>query len=218
LYKKLLFLIVVIFSLYSNFHLFSEETNTEISKPLHGKSTVVKHLSFTGGIGYHVPMSSWWDIMTGIISFDTSIKIIRIPKFIGLKNFTISVRPGFKLSYSIGINKPGFNKFSYHSLLVALPIEFVFGLFNTINIAIGTGVQLILDFFVYHEQTSNYTTYPSAAFSIPVNLAVEYFFTNANTYGIGLDNQFNLSIYNPFYASYKALFYFVYQFPERGKK
>ena len=225
--KSITFLLLLFFFLSSHVLLNSTTINSlndlssdkiENEKKVKSKKEkffIRNYIGFYGAVGYYFPMAQWWEIVTGVINVETGIKAVRLKPIFKSKIINLVLRPGFSVSYSFGINKPGYNNIYYNSILFKLPLDLCIELSNMIALTAGTGIQLQLDVFSYKHSDGTTSNYISPAFGLFVSTGFEYYFGQNRLIGIGCRNIFNFVFYDIFYTDYKLQVCVLYKFKKK---
>lgn len=167
--------------------------------------------------GYYVPMGAYWDIFTGLLTLETGVQAVRLPHFITTPDeiFKLRLRPGLMVAYSLGMNKPGYNRYYYHGITVKIPLELCFEFSERFIFTVGTGPQLQIDIFSYTNENGTLDTLPSTTFSLFALTGFEYLFGKNRLIGIGNNHVFDFTFYQIFFPVYKVQLYVIYRFKER---
>jgi hypothetical protein len=168
--------------------------------------------------GYWIPMGNWWDFTTGLVCFETGMNVIPLKAFVKMRNFAFYMRFGLNINYSLGMNKPGHLTSYLNTLLIKVPIENCFELFNYNVITVGVGPQLQIDMMYQKLLYDPPQTKSTAAFSLYCSTGYEYWFTKKKLIGMGLINIFDFTFYDNFFVDYKVMFYTVVRIDISGKK
>lgn len=174
------------------------------------------HLEVYGGAGYFVPMGRYWDLMTGAVNVEAGLQFDFIPYLLNRDKVKVLFKPGFNMSYSFAVHKPGVTDFYSNMLLFTLPAEFSFLLVNKHTIFAGTGAGLAVDIYSIKRDDS-YSPYSELRFAFFVNAGYEYFFGKKAVVGIGFNNIFSFSVEKSFFASYKLQCYAAYKIEIKNK-
>jgi hypothetical protein len=169
-------------------------------KEINRKKENVPSIGITNSIGYHIPMGKWWDVMTGIINFESGFKILDIQSMYKNKYFKFNLQPGLSVSYSLAINKTGFADSKYNSLCFKLPLDFSFLIALRHETFVSVAPQFQLD-ILYREHPD--PVLYSYAFSLSLSAGYRYWFGKYSTFGLGVNNVFDMTFYDNFYAAYK---------------
>ena len=51
-------------------------------------------------VGYWFPMSDWWEVITGLVCFETGVYVVPLSHFVGKKNLLLYMRFGFFVNYA----------------------------------------------------------------------------------------------------------------------
>jgi hypothetical protein len=187
----------------------------ETKKP--EKFYLSNYIGIYNAVGYWIPFPEYWNAMTGIVSGETGIKVVRIPVLYSYKSlFQLTIRPGFTFSYAFAMNKPEIIEDYYHSFLFKFPVDLCFKFHDeTIGAYIGTGAAVQFDFIYQKPPYKDVNVKTSVAFSIPVSTGVEFYPEKKKIVGIGLDNTFDFTFYKDFFIDYRVSFFTIVKFPEK---
>jgi hypothetical protein len=175
-------------------------------------------IAIYNAIGYYLPIGSWWNITTGLFTIETGVKAITLTPLGRNRNFQFSLRPGFTVSYSMGINKPGFLESYYHGLTFKLPLDTCFEVLQRHTFTIGIGPQLQVDLLYQKKLFDDPYTNASVAFSLFADFGYEHWFGKQKLFAIGVINTFDFTLYTNFYVDYKAQFYVINRIPIEYQK
>jgi hypothetical protein len=175
-------------------------------------------IAIHNALGYYFPFSSWWNITTGLFTIETGIKAITMTPLGKNRNFQFSLRPGFVVSYSMGINKPGFLESYYHVLTFKLPLDNCFELFQRHTFTIGLGPQLQVAILYQKKLFDDPYTNASVAFSLFADFGYEHWFGKHKLIAVGISNTFDFTFYSNFYVDYKAQLYVINRIPIEYQK
>jgi hypothetical protein len=180
------------------------------------KFSLANHIGFHIATGYTLPISSWGELLYGVINGEFGIKIMRIKPFYHTDTTLIYLRPGFLFSYSFNLSRPGLVESYYHMFLFKIPIELCLTFYDEkIGIIIGSGVQVQFDFLYQKFKYKNDYYTQSVAASTFASLAFESFPGKSKVVGVGLNNLFDFTFYNNLYVDYKIQVYNIIRFKEK---
>lgn len=175
-------------------------------------------INIQNGTGYWFPINNWWNVITGLVCFETGLNVTPLTPLAKARNFGFYLRYGFYVSYSLGMTKPGYLDSYYHTLIFKIPAEFCFELYKRNIITIGCGPQLQLDILYQELLFDGYRTNTTAAFSLNTSLGYEHWFGKNEIVAIGINNNFNFTFYNEFFIDYRIQLYTTAKIKIKSRK
>jgi hypothetical protein len=194
----------------------AEVTNTQKEETvIPRKFFLSNHLGIYNSLGYWIPVT-WWDALTGIVTVESGIKIVRIPPLYTYRNVVaVSVRPGFTISYALALNKPEMVENYFHSFLFEFPVDLCFGFFDETFLAyVGSGAGLQFDLIFQNPPYKDPKVGASIALSMPLSIGLELFPEKSKLITIGLDNTFDFTFYDRIFVDYRITFFLLLKFAE----
>lgn len=170
------------------------------------------------GAGFWFPIGDWWNVQTGLFSYDVGFFVIPITPIYKNRVFGFSLRLGLFAGYSFGISKPGYLKSYISTIQLNIPLICSFELYFNHVLNIGAAPQMQINVTYQKKIFDDPETFSTVAMSIMANAGYEYWFTKRKITGIGINNIFNFTFYENMYFDYKIELYNVVRIPVIKKK
>ena len=165
------------------------------------------------GVGYWFPMGDWWSVLTGLVCFEHGVNVIPITPIVDKRNFNFYLRYGFYISYSLGMNKPNYLTSYFNSIILKIPAEVCFEIYNRNVFIVSFGPQLQIDILYQELLFADPETTVSPSFSLTSGVGYEYWFGERKLAGIGVNNIFDFTFYSVMFYDYKLQFYSICRIP-----
>lgn len=168
------------------------------------------------GVGSWLPMSSWANVLSGIVSGSAGIRIVPV---VPLKRGTLGLtyfRFGANLFYQLALNAPGLVSATTHSFELFVPAELCMqpNSHNVLTIGIGP----MLDVMLTHARppyTSPSTTVNSTG-GFALLASYEYWFRSSRQFGIGARAMTSFVFFRPELEYGSLELYGTMRFPAAG--
>jgi predicted DNA-binding protein YlxM (UPF0122 family) len=183
-----------------------------------GRKTAFGGIGVYNGAGYWFPIGDWWNVTTGLFSYETGIKFITYTPLGKSRNFRFSLRPGIVVSYTMGMNKPNLSTSYYNTLMFKLPLDMCFEVMKHHAFILSAGPQLQVDVLYQQPLYDTPLVTSTLAFSLFGGLAYEHWFGEKKLIAVGINNTFDFTFYSTFFMDYKLQLYVINRIPVQNNK
>jgi hypothetical protein len=164
--------------------------------------------------GYWGLLSPWDHRLTGLFSlaFKGTLTPPDIVLYMG--DFTLFTGFGLYAGYSLGLNKPDNEHFTYHSFQLAFPLDFSTQWRDrhcfSLSLAGGSQIDGLFQSRLYGDLYSAL----SQTFIVKVDLSYEFLIPESNWF-LGFSQEVDFAFYDPLLIGYKPSLSLGYRFPVR---
>ncbi|OHD19669.1 MAG: hypothetical protein A2086_01765 [Spirochaetes bacterium GWD1_27_9] len=171
------------------------------------------YIGIYNSLGYYIPIDKYWNLFTGVFSFETGVCGVRIDLY-SYKNIILQLRPDILFSYSLAINKEKYTQSFLNSFQIKSSLSIGLNIYKFFDVLVGAGCFAQFDLFYQNyldKSPYNFT----AAFGLNGLIDTNFWLDKNQLVALGLANQFNFTFYTDFFVSYKLYIYTVVRFREK---
>ncbi len=163
------------------------------------------------GTGYWIPFKPWSDTLSGLVAVHTSFGLTPVNPLFRWDIFRFSLGYGIGLDYSLGMNRDGFESYTFHSGRVGFPVTLSVWWHRVNRVVLGIAPLLQVDFLLQDRLYWRQVSKISSAFSLSALLGYEYVFPESRS-SLGISLRFNTAFYTNILFTADSSLYYRYTF------
>ena len=161
-----------------------------------------------GGL-FFIMQHEWQDAISPIATADLGIKF-ELP-IVDSRELDFSIRLGGAFSYSFANNKPSIPYISYHSLALKSSLEAYLQLNEFFSVFLGGGPLYQVDVIDFQNLSKSFFTDRASALGIQALLGVEFLINEDGTFGMGLVNSLDITLFSTTSIEYNLRIVFIFR-------
>ncbi len=168
------------------------------------------------GSGYWIPFEPWADTLSGLVTLHAAVGFTPVNPLFRWDIFTFALGYGIGLDYSLGMNRDGYESYTFHSGRAGFPVTLSARWHRINRIIFSVAPELQMDFLLQDRLYWSRVTKTSSAFSLSARLGYEYIFPETFS-SLGISFGFHTAFYTDILFSADSSLYYRYTFNSNRK-